>query len=274
MDLVEPKPVLPPLQRHLELHTDFFCYQCGYNLHGQIVTRDERLDILVCRCPECGRFHPAALGVTATRPWLARLGVGLIVTWVLFVLAVFGVAGFFQGLFSYAHLEINTTRNYPQNTGGTFAPAPVYSGRLPRVIRTPNQQNAYYYEEQQNVWKIFCAITFGISVVLGGFSAIAMWHLRKNYLYFTLGWPILAALVTYGLWWASENIELIVTWSITRLFFYALLNIGGMVVGLKIGRPVARFLLRVLVSPKLRQHVHFMWTCDGLQPPGISGVSA
>ena len=269
MELADEKHVIPPLQRHLELHTDFFCYQCGYNLHGQIVTRDERLDIMVCRCPECGRFHPAALGVTATRPWLARLGVGLIVTWVLFVLAVFGVVGFFMGLFSFAHLEINTFRNYPQN-GGAY----VYSNGVPRIVRTPNQQNAYYYEQQQNVWKVFTAISFALSVVFGGFCSIAMWHLPKNRLYFALGWPILAALVTYGLWWANENIELIVTWSIIRLFLYALLNVAGMVVGLKVGRPVARFLLRVLVSPKLRQHVHFMWTCDGLQPPGISGVSA
>jgi hypothetical protein len=100
-----------------------------------------------------------------------------------------------------------------------------------------------------------------------------MWHVRKDALYLVLGWPILAALVTYGLWWANENIELIVHWSIIRLTLYTVINIAAMWVGLKIGRPVARFLLRVLVSPKLRQHVHFLWTCDGLQSPGISGVT-
>src|SRR5437868_3286417 len=92
-----PSP-LPPLQRHLQLETDHFCFGCGYNLHGQVVAMDERLGFLVCRCPECGRFHPGAMGVSATRPWLARLGVMLISLMVLGSIAVYGFGGLFVGL--------------------------------------------------------------------------------------------------------------------------------------------------------------------------------
>jgi hypothetical protein len=265
VDLIEQKPVVPPLQRHLQMETDFFCHQCGYNLHGQIVTRDERLDIMICRCPECGCFHPAALGVSATRPWLARLGVILIFWWVTTILAVFGAAGFFQGLMSFAHLEIFTIYDQSDQRNFRFD--------LPRIVRTPTPQNQYYHERQEVAWKMLGSLSIALSVVFGGFCAAVMWHVPKNRLYLVLLWPILAALITYWLWWANYNIERIVGWSITRLAIYAAVNVAAMAVGLQIGRPVARFLLKVLVPPRLRQHVHFLWTWDGLQPPGISGVS-
>jgi hypothetical protein len=266
MDLVEQKPVVPPLQRHLQLETDFFCHQCGYNLHGQIVTRDERLDIMICRCPECGRFHPAAFGVSATRPWLARLGVSIIISWTLTAIAIFLASGFFTGLFSYIHLDYYSTRNYPQS-------AYVSYRDVPRIVKPTPSPASYEYERFDTPWKVLGSLSIANAVLLGSFCAISMWHVRKERLYFALAWPILAALVTYGLWWANENIDLIVSWSIVRLTLYTVINITAMAVGLKVGRPIARFLLRVLVSPKLRQHVHFLWVCDGLQPPGISGVT-
>jgi hypothetical protein len=266
VDLIEQKPVVPPLQRHLQMETDFFCYACGYNLHGQIVTRDERLDIMICRCPECGRFHPAALGVSATRPWLARLGVILIFWWVTTLLAVFGFAGFFQGMLGFAHLEMFTT--YDQSN------QQYYRWNPPRILRTPMPQDPYYYHRQEVAWKMLGGTTVALSVVFGAFCAVTMWHLPKNRLYWVLLWPILAALITYWLWWANYDIEQIIGWSITRLAVYAAVNVAAMAIGLQIGRPVVRGLLKAVVPPKLRQHVHFLWTCDGKTPPGVvSGVT-
>ena len=81
--LPEEVPQRPPLQRFLLVEADQFC-PCGYNLHGQRVTFDERLDIPVVRCPECGKWHPAGHGSTAMRPWLARLATVLLAVWCLF----------------------------------------------------------------------------------------------------------------------------------------------------------------------------------------------
>ena len=68
-----PAPTGSPLQRHQQLHVDAFCTGCGYNLHGQPVTRDERTGIFLCRCPECGQYHAAGLGVTAASAWAAQV---------------------------------------------------------------------------------------------------------------------------------------------------------------------------------------------------------
>src|SRR3954464_13465182 len=84
--ITDPLPKLPPVRQHMRLEVDTFCVECGYNLHGQTVNRDERLGIFVCRCPECGRFHPAGVGVTATNVWLRRLATVLLAFWVLVVL--------------------------------------------------------------------------------------------------------------------------------------------------------------------------------------------
>jgi len=53
----------PPLrhQRFPQLETDLFCQTCGYNLHGQPVSRDERLGILICRCSPRPRQYLAFL---------------------------------------------------------------------------------------------------------------------------------------------------------------------------------------------------------------------
>ena len=97
----------PPLQRHLVIQADQFC-ACGYNLHGQTVERDERLDLPLVRCPECGRWHPAGHGSTALRPWLARLATLGLALWML-LMAAYAVAsgGVLIGM-QFFFLEMNT----------------------------------------------------------------------------------------------------------------------------------------------------------------------
>src|SRR3954453_15877769 len=101
----DPLPPLKTAERHVRLETDTFCVGCGYNLHSQEVTRDQRLGIFICRCPECGRFHPAGTGITASRPWISRLATAMLVFWVLIVLfAIFWIV-MGLGAAEVAHVE-------------------------------------------------------------------------------------------------------------------------------------------------------------------------
>src|SRR4051812_19229538 len=80
----------PPTARGVSVvETDAFC-DCGYNLHGQVVWRDEGLGILVCRCPECGRHAAAGRFTGIHSAWLHRLSMALVILWVMFLLGVFG----------------------------------------------------------------------------------------------------------------------------------------------------------------------------------------
>src|SRR3712207_1649827 len=103
-----PKP-LPPqrtLEQQAQLETDSFCAHCGYNLHGQVVTRDERLDILICRCPECGRHHPAGHQTATTSIWLTRLATALLSLWVLVVVRVVVLSPILFGMMGLFHTKI------------------------------------------------------------------------------------------------------------------------------------------------------------------------
>jgi len=256
-------PSPPPLQRHLQLESDHFCFGCGYNLHGQVVTMDERLGFLVCRCPECGRFHPAAMGVSATRPWMARLGVMLIATWVMSFLLFMGLGGFFVGLFTYIHLDDYTMyagqNQYTNIQVRTVRPAPV---------RSANDYS--YYNRRENDWKIFSFFTGALGVMMGMFTSIVMWHASRRVLRGTLLYPVFVAVVVYICWWLSYDVSNIIGWSILRIALYTALTIATMALGQWFGRPVARFAVRMVAPPKLRQHAQFLWLCDGLEPPKVT----
>ena len=250
-----PKPTVPPLQRHLQLETDFFCFQCGYNLHGQIVTRDERLDILVCRCPECGRFHPAAQGVSATRPWLARVGVMLITVWSIWTLAFLALTGFFIGFGPYAHLESYTVGNYTTD------------GVVHRILRDASLHNGYYAARQENNWRIFAMISGIAALAAGMYLAVAFWHVRRATLRRFVLFPVVVALFVWWIWWGNYDIDEVFGWSLSRLGMYTLWSIFCLMLGVKIGRPVARYALRLIVPVRFLQVVGFLWQCDGKDLP-------
>jgi len=87
------------------IEMDRFCDRCGYNLRTQAVTRDEHTGILICRCPECGTFHPAGVATDAGRAWWGRFGTLLLLFWVLILLSCAANALVGMGVLQYIHLE-------------------------------------------------------------------------------------------------------------------------------------------------------------------------
>lgn len=76
---------------------DRYCHHCGYNLRMSPVRRDPRTEILLARCPECGRFASAADSTSAARPWLKLLIGFLFVAWLLILAGLVVGAGLAQG---------------------------------------------------------------------------------------------------------------------------------------------------------------------------------
>ena len=71
-----------------QVQTDRFCDHCGYNLHTQAIRREPRTQVLMIRCPECGRFHPASEAGVRLAVWSRRLASVAIVLWVLCVISL------------------------------------------------------------------------------------------------------------------------------------------------------------------------------------------
>lgn len=273
---------LPP--RHAHLQADAYCEHCAYNLRGQPIHRDEVLGLVVCRCPECGRHHPAGYGRGLTSAWGRRAAELLAVLWVLIVLALLVLAGIGMGAtqlmhvhaMSYSRMVATDGREivYHEVTPGTHHL--VYAGttqpaRASRIghVRTLTLPTGFPSEYRPPWWVPLAILGFAASVSLpaGILMANLLWYWPRPQLLLTLLVPFLAAGVLSGMIWLDDGYYVeIRAWGISRLFFWALVQAGFMYTGIVIGRPVARLLLRILVPPQLRRSLAFLWLIDGKRP--------
>jgi hypothetical protein len=242
------------------VQTDTFCAGCGYNLHTQAVLRDERLGILVCRCPECGRYSAAGQTTTASRVWLNRLATGLLAGWVTFLLVLFALCTLFLGMLAYGH-TMEMTRwvapNYPSNKRSVVMPYKPY-----RMVREPSDDPD---ERSNRFWaQAFMAVVAGgLALFTGGLFAVLLWHCKGIGRFTAFVPPLLGCSVAAFAWQNDLMTVRIREWGLAQIGLYLLLELVCVGIGLVIGRPIARGMLRILVPPKPRQHLAFLWTTDG-----------
>jgi len=292
----QPK-ILPPLQRFQQLEVDTFCTNCGYNLHGQPVTRDPNLGLFVCRCPECGQHHPAGVGVTAASLWMSRLATALLALWVLIVLNAIFWTCVGTGALTLWHIEMftNTTMVAPDGREVEYAeiPAPagaaagagtswtpVYKGTTqPAVGEVRRLRTLEFPPEQRNpLWRrrafelnVLCAAA--VAFASGVLVVVFMWHWRRRRYGLVTLLPFLVAGVVVALMYATDlddEYGEVRGWLVSRSIAYATLEAAFLVIGMLIGRPIARGLLRMFIPPKVRQHFAFLWRIDGKTPPPAS----
>jgi hypothetical protein len=240
------------------VETDAFC-DCGYNLHGQAVWRDERLDLLVCRCPECGRHAAAGRFTGIHSVWLQRLSTGLIASWVGFLLATFLFLTVMLGVWPAVH------------AGNFLRMRPIpHTGPVP----TPYAYDVRALSDWEvRGWGPFVATMYGFAtltgLIIGTVAATCLWHLRWR-AFLTLLLPVASVGFIYVLWSNSELTAAAQTWLNVRLGSYVVVEGAAVITGILIGRPVARFLLRLLLPDRLLQHLAFLWYRDGKTPPPLS----
>jgi hypothetical protein len=290
-DAIEPQAVAGQPAPQCPLETDHFCEACGYNLHGQIVTRDPRLGILICRCPECGRHHAAGTGTSAARIWLKRLGTFLLVAWVLFVVAAALVGTAVLGAIQSAHLY-----SYTESTWINVdrPPAPreryvvAYGTRLTEVrvarreVRRPPvvelrrpygdiEFHDMYYSNYPgpDPARLLSAGSAVTAFGLGVFVAVALWHVRRSRQWWALSAPALAGAAALSLWCYWPESEGTRGWAAWRVGGYVLLQSVFLGLGLYYGRPLARAVVRTIVPPRPCQLLTFLWTADGKPPPEV-----
>jgi hypothetical protein len=289
----EQSPPLAPLQQHQQLQVDAFCANCGYNLHAQPVTRDPRLGIFICRCPECGQHHPAGVGVTAASVWASRLATALLVFWVLIVLNAFFWTAVALGALVITHIEVFTTTEmvagdgreveYIQITAATPTTGtqwvPVYKGTTQPAaefhrVRTRNVQA----DGDQRMWR---SRYFAFNVVMAAATALVagvllvvfLWHWPRRRYALVMLLPFLAGAGALALMWVfdwEDAYRRLHGWMISCAAAYALFEAVFLLIGIAIGRPVARGLLRSFIPPKARQHFAFLWRIDGKTPPAAT----
>jgi len=253
------------------VETDRYCDGCGYNLRTQAVCRDPRINILLCRCPECGRFHAATDVVTAARPWLNRLSTLLLFIWI--VIVTHGAVGIVVLEFASTAISVDeliTRQRIPVTT----APASTVRRRSARanLIYMAPYRYKYSMRKMTRELKAFIGFVIGGSFALGfvgaTFLMVIFYHWRKRYYFIVvLTVPVLIGISAYYIWKidAHEIMESILPYILANTIAQLL---GGLV-GVLWGRPFVRLLLCIFLPPRLRQYLTFLWLVDGKQFPSI-----
>ena len=243
---------LPSASRPVgQIQTDAFCEGCGYNLYTQAVTRDERLGLLVCRCPECGRYAVPGRATDAGRPWLQRLGAVLLVVYILFLL--YGIGFGLAGLWAVhaAHLE---------------------DVERPVVVTRPGNMTAgiYSYRRSANFEADWMAMVLSAAVgyALGSFIAIFFCHWKRR-AWLAVAIPLLLAVAVHFVWVRTSSgltthVERLGRWN---SFQHATVQVAGLFLALLIARPVTRGFLRLMLARPLLPYFANLWLADDLKPP-------
>jgi hypothetical protein len=281
--LTDPLPPLKAAEKHARLETDTFCVECGYNLHSQAVVRDERLGIFVCRCPECGRFHPAGVGVTATKPWAHRLATALLVFWVLIIL--FALMWIVIGLgaiqvaavedFSYRKMIAPDGREVIYSSSARPTYSMVYKGTTQpaktwRMVFTLDPPDDQRFRRRQQFYETI-ALAVGaaaLGLVSGMLLVCFFWHWRRRrYLWPMIVLPLGCAAFVCAVFYVNDEYQPIVGWAIRTSIGWAMWELSWIGVGILVGRPIVRRMLRMFIPPKPRQHFAFLWAADGKTMP-------
>ncbi len=289
----EPVETSPPEPRIGEVVGDRLCATCGFNLAGQVITRERHYNMLIARCPECG--SAAALQeYPQLGRWANRLGYLLAAAYLVVVLGLIcGSGGLMFGL------AMGTTEIASQK----FVSHLVQIQQMRAQASTgPQPANwtwqANYVQDRDwwaaaDKWQIFqeaggfadgvewSAGLLLITVVLSGMAlgmvfAVAMPHLKSWRRLLVPGAVVLLGLtllLVVSIVTRTQQNWFYPQWAGPVVFRPVVvpptLCVGGVAIlaGMCVGRPVARWLLPILLPPRLRGPMAFLWLVDGRPMP-------
>ncbi len=256
-----------PLVARLE--TDRFCDHCGYNLHSQAVRRDARTGLLLCRCPECGSFHSARDGVTVGRIWRQRFGTLALFMWVLSVLGMTLILGLAQfGIIISTLEELTTYKEVPLSAAGPLRPNQQWAVNSSAGTVYMRQPQDVGRDEEHFRW-----LMFALSAVVGGTFAtllvVTMHHWRR-FGYFVPVALLPAAAAALARWGWSLEAPRLSAWGDSYILGLASANLAAGLLGVRFGRPLARLVVMLVLPPRTRQVLAFLWLADGKTPPRVA----
>ncbi len=288
----QPAPAAPITDdpRIHELVGDRACIKCHFNLAGQQILREKHYGMLMVRCPECGT--PAALqeypllGRWATRFAYIMAGAWLAIMVALVSLAALAIWGMSEVMTE--QLAIPYTQHvqkvWSEHINGSGPPNPYAS--------TNYQQNQQWWQsvdKQQLLadaggWSgavSWGALWFTLDMLLvmgsiGAVLSVVMPHLKwKGWFVLTL---LIAALAASFAWISTSMNQNVYSyyggvWNSWRTLYPVLFPLSAgialafLFLGLCTGRPLARALILLLLPPRLRGPLAFLWRADAKPLP-------
>jgi len=278
-----------------QITADRLCTHCGYNLVGQPIVRESKYGLLVTRCSECGTYS-APTEYPSLAAGLARLTMLFAAAWLLIIsaavlltgLALFGLSQFVawsmleparqlaQGEFQASILAAGgDASKLWQSTG---ADAQRWLDSVGGEQGFLDAHGGWRVFADWSVWIQFLPAVIGVFLIGVVWAALTMGVPRRR-LWIVPIPPIIfgAVLATLNIMWGSVRYGntwyTIVVEFLNRRYERPLTTIAFITfavflfVGLRVGRPIVRMVVSILLPPRLRSGLAFLWTSDGLMPP-------
>jgi hypothetical protein len=237
----------PPADQVIgRIETDRYCDECGFNMRTLPVVRDGRTGLLVARCTECGRLAHAATGSTAGRVWLQRLAVLALALWMAAILGATMFLGFIETIMHALTLDELTE----------WSPA----GRM-------------LNEDVPHYWlfvSVVLSVSAGAAFIMVSIYACAAHHWKRVlHVAFAVLIPMIPMTIAWRAWrYEAPHLEL---WAWLYLLAHAGVQVSAGVLGALFGRRAARGLATILLPPRTRTILGFLWLADGKPIPSPRG---
>lgn len=269
---------------------DRFCADCGYNLRTQPVRRDPHTNILIVRCPECGAFAAAADAVTAARPWLHRVATVLLAFWMFFMLWIGFLFCLAQVSAIMMTLENRTAWSSSSANGSPAAPVVPVAPLGPVTITKPDGTTVVFpppgpatptttvsiskskrvvaprSDDADTILAIALAFSFVLGFVIITGITVAMPHWpRWTYLLPAVLIPLAIGTIARFAW--AESSPELLDWGTRYIAAFAAFHLVGGLTAVAVGRSFARLLVMLLLPPRPRAALAYLWLADGKTPP-------
>jgi hypothetical protein len=223
------------------VEVDRYCEGCGYNMHTQAVKIDPRTGVPICRCPECGRFHAAGDSSTIGRVWLHRAARVALLTW---LVVAWGSA------LAFVIAEAVVMLTWREMALRAIMGASLRTDEFIAQIAIPITLSALI----GLITSSFCAV---------GFAHWKWW----SYVIAAFIWPVMAMLIVWLVMISSRGQLFYASFGYLSALIGAHL-VGGLI-GIVVGRPMARLMVMTLLPPSVWPILAYIWTVDGkLVPKG------
>ncbi len=272
------------------VEVDRYCEACGYNLHTQAVRRDPRTDVLLTRCPECGRYHAAADGATASRAWFRRLSSLALLLWVACVLAA--AAGTVAAAFGIGFGTLDELTTWERLGAPTVSPIPIAAiPNIPGLTITstttaPGQTTTIYkvgrprnlivnpdFDDYELFMAAVSCASVGLAFVAALLLVVLCYHWKRRvYVVIAISGPILVAVLVTATW--CYEAPHLLWWALGYITYHLALQALGGLAGVLFGRALTRGFVRAFIPPAWRSPLSYLWLIDGHEPlPATSDVA-
>lgn len=271
---------------------DRACPGCALNLRGQLVERDARTQLHIVTCPACGarealEAYPFAPPLGAmVRPWLA-------ICWLVVMLGLAATTVMIVGV-SAVEITMDVVRDVHAAATDAITNGMIADGVAREVAESDRELRAAYAARvgPQGVldrmgplshWYPWWSLVGWAPIVLiflliGCVWSMLLWGLPLRRRAVTLagltiiaGLLFLPALPSLGFYPgsfaynASQVVRPVISW---WTYPFVVLAVGAILIaGVAIGRAVARWYVRIVLPPFLRQTLRTLWTNDGIPYP-------